>query len=92
MSTLAHDDDARVAAGAGSAPYDVQIIGGGRAALLVVRTPVDPVTDDALLRGALDALLTAGVVHGMDRAHVEEVVAARDGAPRAVARATLPPV
>lgn len=90
MSTLAHDDDARVATGAELAPYEVQIIGGGRAALLIVRAPAEPVADDALLRGALDALLGAGVVHGLDRGHVEEVVAARDGAPRAVARATLP--
>lgn len=90
MSTIAHDDGPRVADAGEPGPYDVQIIGGGRAAMLVVRPPLEPVTDDALLRGALDALLTAGVVHGLDRAHVEAVVAARDGSPRAVARATLP--
>ncbi len=90
MSTLARDDDAGVEDSGRAAPYDVQIIGAGRAALLAVRPPEGPVGDDDLLRGALDALLASGVVHGLDRGHVEEAVAARDGAPRAVARATLP--
>lgn len=90
MSTLAHDDDAGVAGSGQPAPYDVQILGAGRAALLTVRPPEGPVDEEDVLRGALEALLTSGVVHGLDRGEVEEVVAARDGTPRAVARATPP--
>lgn len=90
MSTLVHGDPTDP--GAQGAPrYEVAITGDGRAATLTIPPPsAEGVADEALIRGALDALLSAGVVHGLERGLVVAAVAARDGRPHTVARATSP--
>ena len=91
MITVEQGDGARAPARGGDVAFEVTVVGDGRAATLAVRVLGAARADEQdLLRGALDALLSAGVVHGLDRAQVAEAVAARDGAPRAVARATPP--
>lgn len=90
MSTLVHGDPSGPGP-QGSPRFDVAITGDGRGATLTIPpSSPDDVTDDALLRGALDALLSAGVVHGLERALVAAAVTARDGQPHVVARATSP--
>ena len=92
MITVEHGDEAHAPEPDDDAvAFEVTLLGGGRAAMLCVRASGTPrAAAEELERAALDALLGAGVVHGLDRGHVAEAVAACDGAPRAVARATLP--
>lgn len=90
MSTLVHGD--HPGPGPQGAPrYEIAITGAGLGATLTIPGPApEGTTDEALLRGALDALLSAGVVHGLERGLVAAAVAARDGRPHAIARGTAP--
>jgi hypothetical protein len=66
--------------------------GGLEATLSARREPPDATVtaSDAEVEEALAALRRAGVAHGIDRAAVAATVAAQEGAPRVVARATVP--
>ncbi len=91
MSTSGHDDSVSTESTDQAVAFEVEIADEGRVATLVVPTAVrEALSRDEAMRRALDALLRSGVVHGLDRAHVAEVVAACEGVPRVVARATPP--
>jgi hypothetical protein len=90
MRTAEHDV-ARPTSPGQTGIFDIAIADDGRVATLAIcRAQAGETGADELLRGALDALLSAGVVHGLDRALVAQVVAARDGMAHPVARASPP--
>jgi hypothetical protein len=94
MSTTAHGEPAAPEASpTGALIFEVRIVSGGAEAELTVRPDPPgsfPPADAAAVEQAVAALRRSAVVHGVDEPAVQEAVAAADGVPRTVARATLP--